>query len=129
MREIRIVHGAFMASPLIFLLVGSMVEVEQKTPEEQIRMMMGMLGVIYLIGLVMVQFLRRNLMRQSLAQGTDPIMAFKNAHLVTLAFYESGPIYGLLIALMGGPKSFLLATVGICWIMMLKDFPSQSRLR
>lgn len=119
-----------MASPLVFLAVGYAVGPEQSNMSAyELHVFMVCLASVYLGGLVASHFLRRSLMRQNLARGADPIAAFKAAHLVTLAFYESGAIYGLLVALLGGPKSYLLAMVAVCLVMMAKDFPSESRLK
>lgn len=119
-----------MASPLVFLLVGYAASPEQSNlTAYELQVFMVCLAAVYVGGLVVSHFLRNSIMRQNLARGVDPITAFRAAHLVTLAFYESGAIYGLLVALMGGPKSYLLAMVGVCLLMMAKDFPSESRLK
>lgn len=129
----RIVHLAFMASVVVYGVIlnlllasttasGKRFEIDPGT----LQLLGNVLPVVYIAGLVLfTRFLKYR--RVASPMGASMQQQYQTAHIVHLAFIESGAIYGLILVFMGAPLNWFYVAAGTALVLMALSLPTESR--
>ncbi|HXE71997.1 MAG TPA: hypothetical protein VNO81_05005 [Candidatus Nitrosotenuis sp.] len=120
-RDLLVLHFAFMASVLVYGLVAWLLSrqpaLAPALPTGPVPLLAGVLGVAFAAqAFLLVPMLTRRI--------PDP----RRRHLVRLAIYESGAIYGLVLFFISRNLVYMAAFGGVALLLMAFCLPLESDL-
>ena len=131
----RIIHLIFMATVVIYgvilrVLKGTATQGPSSRTMNLDPHLLGQLAtgmtVVYVVGLVIYH----NALKYRLPlspNGVSPTGAYQTSQIVGLAFAESGPVYGVVLVLMGAPMEWYYYAAALGLLVMAGMFPSEKR--
>ena len=128
-RTTHYIHGAFMMSIVFYLLFGNFkvhFMRERLVPPETINLLRLVLSFVFCGILLSASFITRAIREKSIMG--EPEATFLRAHIVRLACYESGALFGLFLNMAGGIFQDQLLFSVPALVLMVLAFPRESQM-